>query len=177
MALAGPSAAARLIALDTSAFIYLIEKHPTFFSAVEPIFQAVDAGTVQAATSVLTLLEVLVRPLEANAIALANDFRAAVSASANLRVIEVDRSVAELAASIRATYGYRNLTLLRGPLNAGVSNGPFVDKQAEIVRHSLLALNLFLKDRTTWDLDSIAARGAALFEHARVIWPHPSAQP
>jgi predicted nucleic acid-binding protein len=107
MALAGPLAAARLIALDTSAFIYLIEKHPTFFSAVEPIFQAVDAGTVQAATSVLTLLEVLVKPLEANAIALADDFRVAVSASANLRVIEVDRSVADLAASIRATYGYR----------------------------------------------------------------------
>jgi predicted nucleic acid-binding protein len=107
MALAGPLAAARLIALDTSAFIYLIGKHPTFFSAVEPIFQAVDAGTVQAATSVLTLLEVLVKPLEANAIALADDFRAAVSASANLRVIEVDRSVTELAASIRATYGYR----------------------------------------------------------------------
>ena len=40
MALAGPLAAARLIALDTSAFIYLIERHPTFFAAVEPIFQA-----------------------------------------------------------------------------------------------------------------------------------------
>jgi predicted nucleic acid-binding protein len=71
------------------------------------LFQAVDAGTIQATTSVLTLLEVLVKPLEANAIALADDFRAALSASANLRVIEVDRSVAELAAGIRASYGYR----------------------------------------------------------------------
>ncbi len=107
MALTGPLAGARLLALDTSTFIYLIEKHPTFFGAVEPIFQAVDAGTIQATTSVLTLLEVLVKPLEANAIALADDFRAAVSASTNLRVIEVDRSVAELAAGIRASYGYR----------------------------------------------------------------------
>lgn len=38
MALAGPLAGARLIALDTSAFIYLIERHPRFFAAVEPIF-------------------------------------------------------------------------------------------------------------------------------------------
>ncbi|MGO9837276.1 MAG: type II toxin-antitoxin system VapC family toxin [Polyangiaceae bacterium] len=107
MTLAGPLAGARLIALDTSAFIYLIEGHPTFFAAVEPIFQAVDAGTVQAVTSVLTLLEVLVKPLEANALALADDFRAAVSASAALRVIDFDRSVAEHAAGIRAAYGYR----------------------------------------------------------------------
>jgi len=107
MALTGPLAGARLLALDTSTFIYLIEKHPTFFAAVEPIFQAVDAGTVQATTSVLTPLEVLVKPLEANAIALADDFRAAVSASVNLRVIGVDRSVAEPAAGIRASYGYR----------------------------------------------------------------------
>ena len=88
MALTGPLAGARLLALDTSTFIYLIEKHPTFFAAVEPIFQAVDAGTIQATTSVLTLLEVLVKPLEANPITLADDFRAALSACLNLRVIE-----------------------------------------------------------------------------------------
>jgi predicted nucleic acid-binding protein len=107
MALAGPLVGARLIALDTSTFIYLIERHPVFFAAVEPIFRAVDTGTVQAATSVLTLLEVLVKPIETKANALADDFRAAVSASANLRVVDVDRPIAELAASIRATHGYR----------------------------------------------------------------------
>ena len=107
MALVGPLAGARLIALDTSAFIYLIEKHPRFFAAVEPIFQAVDAGTVQAVTSVLTLLEVLVKPMEANATVLIDEFKVVVSAPANLRVIDVDRTVAEHAASVRATYRYR----------------------------------------------------------------------
>ena len=107
MALAGPLAGTRLIALDTSTFIYLIEKHPVFFGTVEPIFQAIDAGVVQASTSVLTLLEVLVKPLETNATALADDFRAAVAASPNLRVIDVDKSIAERAASIRADHGYR----------------------------------------------------------------------
>jgi predicted nucleic acid-binding protein len=107
MALAGPLAAARLIALDTSTFIYLIEKHPIFFAAVEPIFREVDSGAVQAVTSVLTLLEVLVKPLEASAIGIADDFRAAVSASANLRVVDIDRAVAEQAAHIRAAYGWR----------------------------------------------------------------------
>ena len=107
MALAGPLAGARLIALDTSAFIYLIEKHPIFFPAVEPVFQAIDAGSVQAVTSVLTLLEVLVKPIETKATALADDFRAAVSASASLRVIDLDRPIAERAAAIRADHGFR----------------------------------------------------------------------
>lgn len=107
MALAGPLAGARLIALDTSTFIYLIEKHPVFFATVEPIFQAIDAGVVLASTSVLTLLEVLVKPLETKATALADDFRAAVAASANLRVVDIDRPIAERAAAIRAAHGYR----------------------------------------------------------------------
>jgi predicted nucleic acid-binding protein len=107
MALTGPLAGARLVALDTSIFIYLIEKHPVFFPTVEPIFQAIDGGAVQAATSVLTLLEVLVKPLEAQATVLADDFRAAVSASPNLRVVDVDRQIAERAAAIRATHRYR----------------------------------------------------------------------
>jgi predicted nucleic acid-binding protein len=72
MALAGPLAGARLVALDTPTFIYLIERHPIFFPAVEPIFQAIDAGSVQAATSVLTLLEVLVKPIETKATTLAD---------------------------------------------------------------------------------------------------------
>lgn len=107
MALAGPLAGARLIALDTPTFIYLIEKHPIFFPAVEPLFQAIDAGSVQAVTSVLTLLEVLVKPIETKATALADDFRAAVSASASLRVVDLDRAIAERAAAIRAVHGFR----------------------------------------------------------------------
>jgi len=107
MALAAPIVSARTLALDTSTFIYLIEKHPTFFAAVEPIFAELDAGTVHAVTSVLTLLEVLVKPLETGATALAADFRTAISASTSLRVLDVDRAVAERAAEIRAAHGFR----------------------------------------------------------------------
>jgi hypothetical protein len=79
-----------------------------FFGAVAPIFQAIDGGDVQAVTSVLSLLEVLVKPLETQATALADDFRAAVSASPYLRVVDVDRQIAERAAAIRAAHGYRS---------------------------------------------------------------------
>ena len=107
MALTGPLAGARTIALDTSAFIYLIERHPTFFPAVEPIFAEIDTGNVRAVTSVLALLEVLVKPIESGAMALAQDFRAAITASTSLRVLDVDRNLAERAAEIRAAHRIR----------------------------------------------------------------------
>lgn len=43
-------------------FIYFIEEHPIYLPLVEPLFEAIDAGELEAVTSSLTLLEVLVIP-------------------------------------------------------------------------------------------------------------------
>ncbi len=107
MALTGVLAGTKLLALDTSLFIYLVEKHPVFYPKVEPIFAALDAGKVRGVTSVLTLLEVLVRPLETGATDLAEEFRLTVLSSPHLQVVPVDHVIAELAAQIRAKHGYR----------------------------------------------------------------------
>ena len=50
------------VALDTAIFIYFIEEDVSFLELVKPIFQAIDDGTLQAVTSTLALLEVLVVP-------------------------------------------------------------------------------------------------------------------
>ncbi|MCP5066535.1 MAG: hypothetical protein GY946_08200, partial [bacterium] len=42
------------VGLDTAIFIYFIEEHPLFLSAVVPVFKAVDRGELTAATSALT---------------------------------------------------------------------------------------------------------------------------
>jgi predicted nucleic acid-binding protein len=97
----------QLIALDTSLFIYLIERNPDFYRVVAPIFEAIDNGEVRAVTSVLTLLEVLVKPIEAGATALVEDFRARLADGTTVRVIPVDRIISERAAAIRAKYRYR----------------------------------------------------------------------
>ena len=107
MALAGPLAGARTIALDTSPFIYLLEQHARFFAVVGPIFAELDAGAVSGVTSVITLLEVLVKPLETGATTLADDFRATIAAAPSLRVVDVDRAIAERAAAIRAVHKFR----------------------------------------------------------------------
>lgn len=74
MALTGALQGAQLLALDTSPFIYLVEKHPAFYSKVLPIFASLDAGDARGVTSVLTLLETLVQPLQKGASALADGF-------------------------------------------------------------------------------------------------------
>jgi len=66
-----------------------------------------------------------------------------------------------------------NLTLLTHNLNAAVSNGPFSVKMPAIRAHASLALNRELNGFTQWNEETIATRGAALFEVARKIWISP----
>jgi hypothetical protein len=69
-----------------------------------------------------------------------------------------------------------NLTLLTGPLNSSVSNGPFSEKRPVIAGNSALRLNSSFQEveKKTWSELDIIARGEALFEYARRIWPMPS---
>src|SRR5262249_40128797 len=80
------------VALDTACFIYFIEEHPGYLSAVEPIFTAVAAGRIQAVTSALTLLEVLVVPYRAGDNRLAIRYEQLLTRSRGLRVVDLDRA-------------------------------------------------------------------------------------
>jgi predicted nucleic acid-binding protein len=94
------------VALDSSIFIYLIEEHPLYLPLVEPLFEAIDAGALEAVTSSLTLLEVLVIPFRfANAV-LIDRYELLLTKSQGLRLVDLDRdflrSVAQVRASTRA---------------------------------------------------------------------------
>jgi len=73
----------------------------------------------------------------------------------------------------RSLHTIGNLTLLTDKLNPAASNAAWPKKRDEILKHSILKLNLRLKDAATWDEEAIRARGAELFEHAKAIWPRP----
>jgi hypothetical protein len=68
-----------------------------------------------------------------------------------------------------------NLTLLTGPLNSSISNGPFVDKRPEIAANSALRLNTRFQDQSliSWSEDDILKRAEDLFGVATAIWPTP----
>ncbi len=67
-----------------------------------------------------------------------------------------------------------NLTLLTSSLNSSVSNGAFEVKMPALREQSGLALNRELNAFATWNEETIAKRGADLFEVARRLWCGPS---
>lgn len=70
-----------------------------------------------------------------------------------------------------------NLTLLTGPLNSSISNGPFAEKRPQIAANSALRLNARFQDHSlvTWSEDDIVKRADDLFRLATSIWPSPMA--
>jgi uncharacterized protein with ParB-like and HNH nuclease domain len=65
-----------------------------------------------------------------------------------------------------------NLTLITVPANSAASNRPFSEKKLWL-KQSLLALNVPVFDRDSWDETAITARSRMLAEIAVRIWPGP----
>ena len=93
--------------LDTAPVVYFIEEHEDFCDLVEPVIEAIDHGTKRGLSSYLTLLEVLVKPLEENRADLATRYRDLLIQSPYMRLMDVNEAIAEEAARIRARYKFK----------------------------------------------------------------------
>ncbi len=91
------------VALDSSIFIYFIEEHSIYLPLVEPLFEAIDAGELEAVTSSLTLLEVLVIPFRSANAALIARYETLLTRSRGLRLIDLDRDFLRSVAQVRAS--------------------------------------------------------------------------
>ena len=92
-------------AVDTAAFIYLIEEDAAFLPIVLPLFTEADDGKRVLVTSALTLLEVLVVPYRAGNAQLAERYEMLLTRSRGLRLIDISRDLVRAAAQLRATIG------------------------------------------------------------------------
>jgi predicted nucleic acid-binding protein len=109
------------VAVDTVAFIYFIEAHPTYLPALRPLFAAADREELTIVTSAVTLLEVLVVPYRAGNMALAVRYEALLTRSRGLHLREIDRAQLLAAAHLRAVAGVRTPDALQ--LAAALSEG------------------------------------------------------
>ncbi len=91
------------VALDSSIFIYFIERNPIYLTAVKPIFVAIDEGRLTSATSSLTLLETLVAPLRAGNMVIARQYERFLTNSRGLQLVPIDFALLHAAAHLRAT--------------------------------------------------------------------------
>ena len=90
-------------AIDTSIFIYFIERHPIFRDEVAPLFQEADAGARELVTSSLTLLELLVVPFRTGDRRLADRYEALLTRSRGVTMVDLSRDHLKAAAHLRAT--------------------------------------------------------------------------
>lgn len=95
------------LGLDTSPFIYLIERNPTYLPLVRHVFRRISSSTVVGYSSMVTLAEVLTQPLRLADSALAQRYRRFLTRSRNIILVPIDSDIAERAAVLRASYTIR----------------------------------------------------------------------
>lgn len=102
-----PTIAGKVVAFDTAPLIYYIEEHPDYIRVTDELFGAIDRDAARGVTSVLTLLEVLVKPLREGRNDIADSYRKLLTSAANVTLYAVDEAVCEQAARLRGKYGLR----------------------------------------------------------------------
>jgi predicted nucleic acid-binding protein len=97
----------RLLALDTSVFIYQLEANPRYVAFTDPIFEWLEQPHHKAVTSTITMTELLVPPYQDGSEQRVNDFYGLLATYPNLDWIAPNLEVADIAARIRGKHGLR----------------------------------------------------------------------
>lgn len=92
------------IFIDTAPVIYYIEAHPQFGHLVKEIVSSFQSGNLNAFSSVITLSEVLPKPVETGNEKLAKDFADFLKHGKNFDLIEITSNIAERAGKLRGRY-------------------------------------------------------------------------
>jgi predicted nucleic acid-binding protein len=90
--------------LDTAPVIYYTERHPQYVPVVDEIFDRIDAGTLPAVTSPVTLAESLVVPCRLGQIKVQQDFTDLIVSGQGTTFVPLEATIARRAAELRANY-------------------------------------------------------------------------
>lgn len=92
--------------LDTAPIIYYIQAHPKFGPLAREVVKAFQSGNLIAYSSVITLTEVLPKPIEINDLTLAGKFSHFLKHAKHLTLVEISEGVAETAGNLRGRYPF-----------------------------------------------------------------------
>lgn len=93
------------LAIETAPYIYYVENHPIYAEKMDAIFEIVEAQAVDITSSVMTLTETLMKPLQANDQVLIDAYNELLTQ--NVRLIPITAAIARSAAELRARYNLR----------------------------------------------------------------------
>jgi predicted nucleic acid-binding protein len=106
-AVASALAGHRLVALDTSVWIYYFEGSAAYGRAADGVLEAISQGRIGGVASELVFLELLVAPLKMGTQDVADEIEMTLLHFPHLQLAPVTRDVLVRAAEFRAQYGLR----------------------------------------------------------------------
>ena len=119
-------------------FIYHLEDHPTYAPLTEAIFESWESGRTSGVASVITLLEILVKPKREGNSQAARDYKELLTTFPNLQMVGLDADLADKASEVRAKFNLKTpdaiqvaATLQTGG-TAFITNDPVFKRITEI---------------------------------------------
>lgn len=94
----------RVIAVDSSIFIYKFEQNSKFEGLCSVVFELLDEGSIELITSSVTASEILVRPFQLKDIETISLYESVLQQLPNFTLVNIDYPLAKLAAQLRAQY-------------------------------------------------------------------------
>jgi len=139
----------KVVGLDTMVFIYHFEENQMYSSLTFSIFESLEKGNFNSITSVLTLLEVLVKPKRENNSLLTERYKLLFENFPNLQVKTLNENITDIASTLRANYNINTpdsiqiATSLEAKADIFITNDATLKKISEI---KVLLLSEMLKE-------------------------------
>ena len=119
--------------IDTAPIIYYIEAHPQFGPLAKEIVSSFQSGKLIAFSSVITLVEVLPKPVEAGNEELVKKFSDFLKAGRNISLLDISSDIAELAGKLRGRYtSLRALDAIQIAVSINVKADAFITNDVKL---------------------------------------------
>lgn len=146
MALSDKLSQIKTIFIDTAPIIYFIEAHPKYGPLAMEVVEIFQTRKINAFSSVLTLTEVLSKPIETGDEKLAKRFSDFLKYGKNLKLIEVSVHIAEMAGKLRGRYtGLRTVDAIQLSVAIDIGVDAFLTNDEKLKQVKEVNI-LFLKD-------------------------------
>jgi len=138
----------KVVGLDTLVFIYHFEENQAYSPLTFSIFEGLEKEDFKGFTSILTLLEILVKPRKENNLLLTERYKLLFETFPNLQVKTLNEKIADIASGLRANYNINApdaiqiATALEAKADIFITNDVTLKKISEI---KVLLLNEMLK--------------------------------
>lgn len=128
--------------IDTSLFIYLIERHPRFVNQVSNIILDGISKNRSFVTSVITLMEFGVMPEKMNRQDLIPKFLQLLD-DLQIPLVEIDKSIAQLASKLRADHPFlKSMDALQLAVALETGCGQFITNDRKLAKVSEIEIIL-----------------------------------